>query len=84
MYRLHIETLAYMLTNINEVCFWQTALHRLAGDHLITSDPLKPAFNATVRVPSHSIDKKIYPRVFHGSHSRSKETITYYQAREST
>lgn len=71
-----------MLTNINEVCFWQTALYRLAGDHLITSDPLKPAFSATVCVPSQSIDKKIYPCVFHGSHS--KETITYYQAREST
>lgn len=69
-----------MLTNINEVCFWQTAHRRLAGDHLITSDPLKPAFKATVRVPSQSIDKEIYPCVFHGSQSRSKETITYYQA----
>lgn len=40
-----------MLTNINEVVLWQTALHRMAGDHLVASDPLKPAFSAIVRLP---------------------------------
>jgi len=48
---LCIETLAYTLTNINEVVLWQTALHRLAGDHLVVSDPLKPVFSAIVRLP---------------------------------
>lgn len=73
-----------MLTNINEVVFWQTALHRLEGDHLVTSDPLKPVFSAIVRLLRQRIDKKIYPGVFHGSYSQSKETITYYQAPELT
>lgn len=69
-----------MLTNINEVVLWQTALHRLAGDHLVASDPLKPVFSAIVHLPPQSIDKKIYPCVFNGSRSQSKETITYYQS----
>lgn len=35
----------------------------------IASDPLKPTFSAIVRLPPQSIDKKIYPCVFHGSRS---------------
>lgn len=64
-----------MLTNINEVCFWQTALHRLAEDHLVASDSLKPTSNATVRIPPQSIDKKIYPRVERNHYLLSKPRI---------
>lgn len=50
---------------------------------VVASDPLKPTFSAIVRLPPQSIDKKIYPCVFHGSRSVERN-ITYYQASELT